>query len=226
MSLEDYSTPESSESWSQSSEISEKYKEAAKKAGAGIKRTQKDEKKAKKYDFLLAKFLVEMILKKKYDSILDELFTCLDSWYGTNFLLWVLSLIYLPISHEIRNFSGKNHIDFNYEISPTTQEFDDGEIPEPIRLRVNAWIEDMESVCQLEVSSIITKRTLGLILYDEKIRLFTSQVFKYFFKELNISMSEAKSRSYSDFILAQLEKTLAKNMPELTKKWTQEGLEI
>jgi len=132
----------------------------------------------------------------------------------------------LPISHEIRNFSGKNHIDFNYEISPTTQEFDDGEIPEPIRLRVNAWIEDMESVCQLEVSSIITKRTLGLILYDEKIRLFTSQVFKYFFKELNISMSEAKSRSYSDFILAQLEKTLAKNMPELTKKWTQEGLEI
>ena len=63
MSLEDFSPVESSEWGWNSTEISEKYKEAAKKAGAGIKRTQKDESKAKKYDFLLAKFLVKMILK-------------------------------------------------------------------------------------------------------------------------------------------------------------------
>ena len=60
MSVEDYgAVDEWSESWSQSSEISEKYKAAAKKAGAGIKRTQKDEKKAKKYDFLLAALLYQ-----------------------------------------------------------------------------------------------------------------------------------------------------------------------
>jgi hypothetical protein len=226
MSLEDYNSTESPEGWSQGAEVSKKYREAAKKAEAGIKRTQKDEKKAKKYDFLLAKFLVEMILKKKYDNLLDELFICLDSWYGTNFLLGVLSLIYLPISHEIRRFSEKPEILFQYEISWTSQDFDDKEIAEPIRLRVNAWIEDMESISQMEVSSIITKRTLGLILYDEKIRSFTSAVFKSFFLELNIHMNESKSKSYSDFILWQLEKTLANNMPELTKKWTQEGLEI
>ena len=48
MSLEEFIPLESSEWWSQSTEVSEKMKEAAKKAGAGIKRTQKDEKKAKK----------------------------------------------------------------------------------------------------------------------------------------------------------------------------------
>ena len=227
MSIENYGAiDEWSESWSQSSEISEKYKAAAKKAGAWIKRTQKDEKKAKKYDFLLAKFLVEMILKKKYDDLLDELFACLDAGYGTNFLLGILSLIYLPISDQIRKTSGKTEIDFHYEPTTTPIDFDDHALDSQIRDRVNMWIEDMESVVALEVSSIITKRTLWLILYDEKVRVFTSKVFTFFFTELNISISESKSKSYSEFILGELEKSLKKNMPELQEKWTQEGLEI
>lgn len=226
MSLEEFTSPESSEGWSNSSEISEKYKEAAKKAWAGIKRTQKDEKKAKKYDFLLAKFLVEMILKKKYDNLLDELFSCLDAGYGTNFLLGILSLIYLPISHEIRRFSGQDEISFSYKIPWEAINFNDHDLPKDIRERVNAWIEDMENVVWFEVSSIITKRTLGLILYDEKIRIFTSQVFSFFFTELNISITETKARNYSEFILWELEKSLKKKMPELQKKWENEGLEI
>ncbi len=227
MSIEDYGAiDEGSESGSQSSEISEKYKAAAKKAGAGIKRTQKDEKKAKKYDFLLAKFLVEMILKKKYDELLDELFACLDAGYGTNFLLGILSLIYLPISNEIRKTNGKTEIDFHYEPTTSPIGFDDHALDPQIRERVNKWIEDMESVVALEVSSIITKRTLWLILYDEKVRVFTSKVFTFFFTELNISITESKSLSYSEFILWELEKSLKKNMPELQEKWTREGLEI
>lgn len=227
MSIEDYGAiDEGSESGGQSSEISEKYKAAAKKAGAGIKRTQKDEKKAKKYDFLLAKFLVEMILKKKYDELLDELFACLDAWYGTNFLLWILSLIYLPISNEIRKTSNKEFIDFSYVPTTSSIDFDDHALDSKIRDRVNLWIEDMESVVALEVSSIITKRTLWLILYDEKVRVFTWSVFTFFFTELNISISPSKSKSYSEFILWELEKSLKKNMPELQEKWTAEGLEI
>lgn len=227
MSIEDYwAIDEGSESGSQSSEISEKYKAEAKKAGAGIKRTQKDEQKAKKYDFLLAKFLVEMILKKKYDELLEELFACLDAWYGTNFLLWILSLIYLPISNEIRKTSNKEFINFSYIPTNISIDFDDHALDPQIRQRVNMWIEDMESVVALEVSSIITKRTLWLILYDEKVRVFTSSVFTFFFTELNISITPAKSKSYSEFILWELEKSLKKNMPELQEKWTAEGLEI
>jgi hypothetical protein len=227
MSVEDYwAVDEWSESWSQSSEISEKYKAAAKKAGAGIKRTQKDEKKAKKYDFLLAKFLVEMILKKKYDTLLDRLFSCLDAGYGTNFLLWILSLIYLPISSEIRKASGVEPIEFHYIPSNESLRFDDHDLDPKIRNRVNSWIADMEAVVTLEVSSIITKRTLGLILYDEKVRAFTADVFAFFFSEINIDISESKVRNYSEFILWELEKSLKKNMSELQGKWGAEGLEI
>lgn len=223
MGLEDFIPAESPESWWNSAEISEKYKEAAKKAGAWIKRTQKDEKKAKRYDFLLAKYLVEMILKKKYDSILEELFSCLDTGYGANFLLWILSLIYLPISHEIRKFEWKEEISFSYIPSAEIGSFDESNIPEEIRLRVNAWIEDMESVMRMEASTIVTKRTLGLILYDEKIRDFSSKVFSYFFLELNIKISREKSRSYSDFILWELQKSTKNILPDMMSrdKWEQ-----
>ncbi len=150
---------------------------------------------------MLAKFLVEMILKKKYDHLLGELFACLDAGYGTNFLLGILSLIYIPISDEIRRAAGKEKIIFQYKLSSEVQNFHEHDIPKEVRERVNAWIEDMEDVSMFEVSSIITQRTLGLILYDEKIRIFTASVFSFFFKELNITISESKSRNYSDFIL-------------------------
>lgn len=80
------------------------------------------------------------------------------------------------------------------------QDFDIN-LPLEIQSRVNHWIADMEMVVSLETSSIITQRTLGLILYDDKIRKFTSSVFRFFFTEVNINISESKSHSYSDFIL-------------------------
>lgn len=218
MSIEDYgAVDEGSEAGSQSSEISEKYKAAAKKAGAWIKRTQKDEKKAKKYDFLLAKFLVEIIIKKKYDTLLDDLFACLDAWYGTNFLLGVLSLVYMPISDEIRKHGKKEKIVFHYETPWESTQFDDHALPKEIRNRVNAWVEDMEMVTNMEASSIITKRTLGLILYDEKIRVFTSLVFAFFFRELNITITDLKARWYSDFILWELQKSTKSILPKMLK---------
>jgi hypothetical protein len=67
MSLEEFSPSESPEAGANAAEISEKLKDAIKRGTAGIKRTQKDEKKAKKYDMLLAGFLVKIIIDKKYD---------------------------------------------------------------------------------------------------------------------------------------------------------------
>lgn len=226
MSMEDYNSIESSDTGGNAAEISEKYKESAKKAAAGIKRTQKDEGKAKKYDLMLAKFLWEMIRKKKYDILLNDLFHCLDLWYGTNFLLGILSLVYLPISDEIRRVSWLEEINFSPSISPEKQNFDGDALSPNIQKRVNQWIGDMENIARFEASSIVTKRTLGLILYDEKIRQFTKTVFMFFFTELNIVITDSKATWYSKFILGELEKSLKSHMPVLTKKWSEEGLEI
>ena len=226
MSIEELGWLESVEGPKQSSEISEKYKESAKKASAGIKKTQKDEKKAKKYDFLLAKFLVELILKNKYDSLLEKLFPALDAWYGTNFLLWILSLVYVPISNEIRKASGSSPVKFEFIIPKQEQEFHPDNIPEQIRIRINDWIEDMHAVVRFESSAIISERSLSLIIYDQTIRDFCKSTLLFFFSELKYTMSDGVASNYTDFILKELEKTLKHTLWELKGDWTGEGLEL
>lgn len=219
MSLEEY-TPdiESSEWWWQSSEatreVSEKFKEGVKKAWIKRKKAQKDEKKAKKYDFLLAKFLVELIIKKKYDNLLGYLFICLDKWYWTNFLLWILSLIYMPISDKIREFQWTQSITFNYEISEHIIEFNDNIINKELKNRINNWVEDIETTLFIESSEIIEAKIISIIDDDESIIEFTWQVFAFFFKELNIHIKEEKSNSYWEFIIWELKKSLKKKKEE------------
>ncbi|MCH8518532.1 hypothetical protein LAT59_02115 [Candidatus Gracilibacteria bacterium] len=226
MSIEELGGLESAEGGKQSAEISEKYKESAKKASAGIKKTQKDEKKAKKYDFLLASFLVELILKNKYDTLLEKLFPALDAGYGTNFLLGILSLIYIPISNEIRKTSGLSSIHFEFIIPTEITDFHPEKIPDQIRMRINDWIEDIHAVIRFESSALISERSVSLIIYDDTIRDFCKTTLLFFFEELHYTMSDSVATSYTEFILKELEKTLKETLKDFKREWTFEGLEI
>jgi len=210
VALEDFAPIESSEWGANSAEVSEKFKESFKKSSGGIKKTKKDEKKAKKYDLLLAKFLVEMIIKKKYDLLLESLFVCREKWYGTNFLLWILSLAYMPISNEIRNISKKSHIPFNYKITDESKAFDDHHLDDSLKTRINAWIEDIEDVISIDPSLVTSKQTLENLKSDDSIIDFTREVFSFFLRELNIDINQSKADSYATFIVWELEKMLGK----------------
>ena len=214
MSLEEYipnlESWESQTSWAEkASEVSEKFKEQVKKASAWIARTRKDEKKAKKQDLLLANFLVKIILNKKYDSLIEWLFKLVDMWVSSNFLLGVMSLVYIDISNEIRKNSKKQKINFNYKITKEIIEFDDSNLNLEIKNRINAWIEDINDVLVLEYSSVMTERLLKLIKKDEVI-IFVSQVFSFFLKELNINIQESKAISIWSFIIWEIYKSLKK----------------
>lgn len=212
MWLEDFTPSESwPEAWAKSSEISEAFKESVKKAWAWIKRVQKDEKKAQKFDSLLAAFLVQIIRDPKYDFLLKSLFASLDSWYSSNFLLWILSLVYLPISDKIRELSKKPKIKFHYKKHFSKIDFDDSDLDQEIKTRINLWIEDIVDILSIEYSFMQTQRMLVLFKHkDEIIVEFTSLVFSFFFTELNINISESKSISYSKFILWEIKSKLEK----------------
>ena len=130
--------------------------------------------------------------------------------------------MYIPISNEIRKSSGLPKIRFEFIIPTETQDFHPDHIPEQIRNRINAWIEDMHSVIQLEASSLITERSLRLIIYDTHIREFITLTLIFFFEELRYSISNSTAESYTDFILKELEKTLKYILPELRREWTDE----
>ncbi len=193
------------DSWiNQAKEASvEKAKEAAKKSAAWIKRTQKDEKKVKKYDFLLANFLVKIIKNKKYDFLLEDLFSLLDLNYPSNFLIWLLSLIYLPISDKIREKSNKPIVEFDY-ISKELKEFNDLNIDPVIQKRINLWVEDIIDVMTIEYSSLVTKRLKEIYWKDKYLLSFTSKIFSFFFQEININISAKKSEKLSKFILKEI----------------------
>lgn len=211
MWLEDFdsSSEASDNSWnavSSSLEVSEKIKEWIKRSTAKAKKIQKDEKKAKKYDFILSSFLIKIILDKKYDDLLVLLMNCLEKWYPSNFLLWVFSLVYIEISLKIRESSNKKTFDFNY-VSPEFVEFNDSVINDKIRNRINLWVEDMIDVVLMEWSEITTKKLIDLIDNEKKVlEEYFIWVFVFFFKSINITISEEKSFNYTDFISVELKK--------------------
>ena len=214
MSL-DYFTPDiDSQEWGWQSaeapkEVSEKFKESVKRSGAKIKKAHKDEKKAKKGDFLLASFLVKIILDKKYDNILNSLFKAMDDGFPSNFLLWILSLINLDISHKIRELSNKPKILFDYR-EAQTKEFDDNHLNIEIKNRINAWIEDIVDIVSIEYSSVLTEKLIQKMKNNEYTIIFTSKVFVFFLKQANITITENKSFNISEFILNEVEKSLKK----------------
>lgn len=214
MWLEDFIPDESwSESWPKSSEISEKFKESIKKSSAWIKRVQKDEKKAKKFDALLSGFLVDIVKNSKYDFLLNYLFKLLSSWFPSSFILWLISIIYLPISDKIRELSKKDLIDFKYTKTFQQINFNDSNIDKEIKDRINNWIEDIIDISSIEFSAIQLDNLKKLYKEEEnKLILleFCSFVFIFFFKELNINITKEKSFSYVSFIMSEIFKSLNK----------------
>ena len=186
--------------WNVSEQISEVYKEEVKKWTAQAKKTRKDEKKAKKQDMLLAKFLVKILIDKRYDSLFPDLFKSFDSWVPSNLILWILSLVYIDISNELRISVDKKLINFNYH-SEETISFSWNNLPQVVRDRINNWVEDILLVITLNPSKVYTNRIITNIKDSPELRVFTTNVFKYFLSEINIYMSDKVLLDYSAFIL-------------------------
>lgn len=156
---------------------------------------------------MLSSFLIKIILDKKYDDLLALLIACLDKWYPSNFLLWVFSLVYIEISHKIRKTSNKKLFDFQY-VSKEFLDFSDSVINDKIRNRINLWVEDMIDVVLVEGSEITTKKLIDLCDTEKKVLdNYFIWIFVFFFKSINITITEEKAFNYIDFISGELNKS-------------------
>ena len=189
--------------WNVSEQISEVYKEEVKRWDAQVKKARKDEKKAKKQDLLLAKFLVKILIDKRYDNLFPDLFKSFDAWVPSNLILWILSLVYLEISNEIRSHIDKKNIYFNY-CSEETITFSGNNLPQEVKDRINFWVEDIVVIILLNSSEVYTKRIISNIKESEELKNFTWYVLKYFLSEINIYMSDETSKEYAVFIMNKI----------------------
>lgn len=189
--------------WNISEQISETYKEEVKKWTVQIKKTRKDEKRAKKQDLLLSKFLVKILIDKRYDDLFPDLFKSFDAGVPSNLILGILSLVYIEISNEIRWYVGKKIINFNF-YSNETISFSGNNLPQTVKDRVNSWVEDIVVIALLNSSEVYTNRIIYSIKNSKELNNFTAYVLKYFLSEINIYMSEEISKEYAIFIMNKI----------------------
>ena len=152
--------------------------------------------------------MVKIIIDKKYDSVLENIFKVMDFWYSSNFILWILSLINLEVSNKIREISWKEQISFDFRLEEIW-EFDDNNMRKPIKDRINLWIEDMIDATTIDFSSIQNKRNIELLDKDWKvIIIFTAQIISFFLNEANISIKKDKAISISKFIISEVKSAM------------------
>lgn len=210
MDLDTFVPSESPETWSNSAEVSERLKEAIKRWAAGVKRTKKDEKKAKRNDILLAGFLVKIIIDKKYDSLLDSLFWCLNIWFWSNILLWILSLNHEEISEKIRTYSWKEYTIFNFKYENAVT-FNDASVNDKVKQRINSWVEDISDIISIDYSHIqIWELKHQLISQNVKITDFTKKVLIFFLSDINITIWESQAEWIAEFVISEIQGNLKK----------------
>ena len=189
--------------WNVSEQISEVYKEEVKKWAKQAKKTKKDEKKAKQHDMMLAKFLVKILIDKSYDNLLPSLFKTFDSGVPSNFILWIMSLVYIEISHTIRESIQRERIVFNFHVEETLN-FSGDNLPQEVKDRINAWVEDITSVISFNASQVYTKRIIESIKDSSELYIFTTEVFVYFLSEINIYIKPSTAWEYVNFIFNKI----------------------
>lgn len=192
---------------------------------AWIKKTRKDEKKAKKDDDFLYETIIDLIKNKDFDILIPLIVDMFKYGIPSNLILGGVSLVFSEATYIIRTnyqpWVTKMILDktkakaFNNSIGYTKTidiiEFDDNNINEAIKNRINIWIEDIMSVISFDPSSIMTEKCKNLIKEKESRKIivnFLSWVFVFFLFALNISISKDRAFLYSDFILEEVYKKL------------------
>jgi hypothetical protein len=71
---------------------------------AGIQRTQKDEKKARRDDAILARILEYFLKDGQYSTIIDAIIPMIDKGLPSNMVIGIISLIFTPAARMIREY--------------------------------------------------------------------------------------------------------------------------
>ena len=139
-------------------EQSEQQREEAAAALAGIAKTQKDEKKAQKYDVWLSELIKKLLQSSVYDHVINQLVPLLNARCPSHILLGYL----LPLSdeymHIVRGSLGLSEI-----VLPPIPHFESRQTySEPlspeIARHLNIWMETLKGCITIDPSQTSTQK--------------------------------------------------------------------
>ena len=211
MGIDDIDSLGSSEGWwEQAQEQSEKQRENAKKTASKLQKSQKDEQKSQKQDRVLIMIIREFLAHKEYEGCTQVVVNLLKEGIPSSFIIGLISLVYIPASDSIRNYTpDMKRVSFTFTPYETPQIFDEKTLPSILTDRINDWVKDFSaSMTHADQSAIDMQKFLGLAKEEWGSVLIIQSivtVFREFLTMYHISIENSIAHSYAAFILSQIQ---------------------
>ncbi len=192
--------------WNKVAEQSEQQREEAAQALAGIQKTQKDEKKAHRYDVWLSELIKILLQNQVYDHIITQLVPLLNARCPSHILLAYL----LPLSDDIL---GKIRLELGMETMtlPTKTPFTDRvEYQEPldsnIAKHLNIWMDTVRGCLTIDPSQTSTKKVQEMInsVYEEWLVKLVAHVLVHFLYDRGVNIQPADAARVARGIIKKM----------------------
>lgn len=172
-------------------EQSEEQREEAAAALAGIARSQKDEKKAQKYDVWLAELVKKLLQSSVYDHVINQLVPLLNARCPSHLLLGYL----LPLSDEymtkVRDSIGLPAVQIP-SITPFSARTTYSEPLSPeITKHLNIWMEALRGCITIDPSQTSTKKINDMMntTHEEGLTKLCAHVLAHFLYDRGIDIA-------------------------------------
>lgn len=174
-------------------EQSEQQREEAAAALAGIAKTQKDEKKAQKYDIWLSELVKKLLQSSVYDHVINQLVPLLNARCPSHILLGYLLplsdeyMILVRESLELENIAIPNHEPFT-ERKTYSEPLDAN-----LSKHLNIWMETLKGCITIEASQTSTKKINEMMndIHEESLIKLSAHVIAHFLYDHGIDIIPA-----------------------------------
>lgn len=192
--------------WNKVAEQSEQQREEAAQALASIKRTQKDEKKAHRYDVWLSELIKTLLQNQVYDHIISQLVPLLNARCPSHILLAYI----LPLSDDIL-IKVRVELAMDEAMIPTKTPFTERTTyQEPldgnIAKHLNIWMDTVRGCLTIDPSQTSTKKIQEMInsTYEEWLVKLVAHTLVHFLYDRGVNIQPADAARVARGIIKKM----------------------
>ena len=203
------SSDESSEGLGMATKVaeqSEQQRDAAVAALAWIQRTQKDEKKAHKFDVLLSELVKILLQNQVYDHVINQLVPLLNVRCPSHILLGYL----LPLSDDML-VRVRTELGMEESTLPARLQFNERvayqePLDSTIAKHLNIWMDTVRGCVTIDPSQTSTKKIQDMInaTYEEELVKLVAHVLVHFLYDRGVNIQPADAARVARGIIKKM----------------------
>ena len=171
-------------------EQSEQQREEAAAALAGIQRTQKDEKKAQKYDVWLSELVKKLLQSSVYDHVINQLVPLLNARWPSHIVLWYLLPLWDEYMNIVRNSLGLTPVEIPHITHIEGRQAYSEPLAPEIARHLNIWMETLKWCITIDPSQTSTQKINEMMndIHEEWLIKLSAHVIAHFLYDRGIDI--------------------------------------